>query len=350
MSAVAPGTATVEPFTGTAAEWDAFVDAHPAATHAHRFAWRRVIEHAFGHQCPYLCARGDDGALTGVLPLARVYGRWTGRFLVSLPFLNAGGPLGDAAVERRLVDAARALAARTRAHRLELRATRELEVGLAATHERVGCVLDLPAGGSDALWKSFPSKLRSQVRRPEKEGVEVRFGPAEREPFFHVFARNMRDLGTPTHPASWFHAVADGFGADAWFGCAYLRGEPVAGGCAIRFRDEVEMTWASSLRHANPVAPNMALYWAFLRRAADEGLARFDFGRCVPGGGTHRFKRQWGARDVPLPWYRHDGGRPAVAPPAEEGRARQWAQRAWSLLPLPVATALGPAVRRGIPA
>jgi serine/alanine adding enzyme len=28
----------------------------------------------------------------------------------------------------------------------------------------------------------------------------------------------------------------------------------------------------------------------------------FDFGRSSIGSGTHRFKRQWGAREVPLYW------------------------------------------------
>ena len=40
-------------------------------------------------------------------------------------------------------------------------------------------------------------------------------------------------------------------------------------------------------------------------------MRRFNFGRCSPGGGTHRFKQQWGGRDVPLHWYQHarDGAR-----------------------------------------
>ena len=45
--------------------------------------------------------------------------------------------------------------------------------------------------------KGFPAKLRSQVRRPEKEGITYAFGPDQVAPFFEVFARHMRDLGTP---------------------------------------------------------------------------------------------------------------------------------------------------------
>ena len=47
----------------------------------------------------------------------------------------------------------------------------------------------------------------------------------------------------------------------------------------------------------------MLLYWAFMERAVHERLTLFNFGRCTPGAGTHRFKRQWGSRDEQLWWY-----------------------------------------------
>ena len=39
-------------------------------------------------------------------------------------------------------------------------------------------LLKLP-GGCEALMGSFPSKLRSQVRKPEKDGLSVTLGGAE---------------------------------------------------------------------------------------------------------------------------------------------------------------------------
>jgi FemAB-related protein (PEP-CTERM system-associated) len=338
----------VERFAGPAAEWDAFVAARPEATHCHLHAWKRVIEGVYGHDCPYLSARDGEGRLTGVLPLADVRALGFGRFFVSLPYLNYGGPLGDAESVRALAARAAAMASEARADLLELRCAAPVDAGLARVDEKVTCVLDLPAGGADALWAAFPAKLRSQVRRPEKEGAEIRFGPGELDAFFAVFARNMRDLGTPTHPRAFFAALLGELGERAWIGCVHLGGRPVAGGCAVRHGSTVEMVWASSLREASAAAPNMLLYWAFLRRAAEEGLATFDFGRCTPGGGTHRFKRQWGARDVPLPWYRALR-RPGAAAPAADRGAYALGARVWRRLPLAVANLLGPSIRGAIP-
>ena len=116
------------------------------------------------------------------------------------------------------------------------------------------------------------------------------------EPFFAVFSRHMRDLGTPTLPRSFFEQIAARFVDDSWFGCAWYEGQPVACGAGFRWGAEFEMTWASSLAEFNRIAPNMLLYWEFMQRAVAEGVSVFNFGRCTPNGGTHKFKRQWGSR------------------------------------------------------
>src|SRR6185437_1250537 len=75
-----------------AAAWDTFVVGHPDGTFFHRAAWSSVIEKAFGHRTHYVCAE-RDGAVTGVLPLARVKTLLFGDTLISVPFCVYGGPL-----------------------------------------------------------------------------------------------------------------------------------------------------------------------------------------------------------------------------------------------------------------
>jgi hypothetical protein len=180
--------------------------------------------------------------------------------------------------------------------------------------------------------------------------VEVRFGPDQVGPFFQVFSRHMRDLGTPTQPRRLFEAVARRFGTDAWFGVVWLGGRPIAGGAGFRWGDEFEMTWASSLAEHNRIAANMGLYWGFLERAMAEGCRRFNFGRCTPGSGTHRFKLQWGGHDEPLHWYQWARtGAGEVATPSPDHGAYSWGPRVWKKLPVGLATVLGPRVVRGIP-
>jgi FemAB-related protein (PEP-CTERM system-associated) len=339
---------TVERFAGTDAEWDRFASAQAGFTHFHRIGWRGVIESAFGHECLYFAAR-SAGSLTAVLPLVRVRSRLFGHYLVSMPFLNYGGPLGSDQGIARLVDAACQEAARSGARLLELRSRVAKPVALPVSHRKITVVLDLPADPGRLL-SGFTSKLRSQIRRAGKEGVEVRFGADQVEPFFAVFSRHMRDLGTPTLPCRFFRIIATAFPDDAWFGCAWHAGKPIACGAGFRWGDELEMTWASALSAYSRIAPNMQLYWAFMERAVESGIRLFNFGRCTPDSGTHRFKRQWGSRDEPLFWYQWtppEGG-PAATPSPDQARY-SWGPRLWRHLPLGLSRIIGPWIVKSLP-
>ena len=339
----------VASYRGGNDEWDAFAGLQSGYTHFHRFAWKALIEDVFGHECEYVAARDDSGVLAGVLPLVRVRSVLFGHYLVSMPFLNYGGPLGTAEAVTALGTHAAVEARRSGVKLLELRSRAQLPLEMPVSHRKITVVLDLPRD-RDALFKSFTAKLRSQVRRPQKEGVTVQFGADQVEPFFAVFSRHMRDLGTPTLPRRFFEEVATRFAGDSWFGCAWLAGRPVAAGAGFRWGTEFEMTWASSLTEFNRVAPNMLLYWEFMQRAAAEGITLFNFGRCTPGGGTHRFKKQWGSRDEELWWYQFAAdGAPGAATPSPDRGALSLGPRIWKHLPLRVATALGPRIVRFIP-
>ena len=338
----------VESFAGSAEEWDAFVRRSPGWTHFHQYSWLRVIERVHRHECMAFAVRDPSGVLGGVLPLVRVRSLIFGHFLVSMPFVNYGGPLGDEAAVRALAAHAAELASSSGARLLELRSREELPLDLPVSHRKITVLLDLPPGDPDRLFGGLKAKLRSQVRRPQKEGVSVRFGPDQVGPFYDVLVRHMRDLGTPAQPRALFEAIVAEFPDDVWFACAYLGGRAIACGCGFRWASEFEMTWASALAEFNAIAPNMLLYWAFMERAAQEGLLVFNFGRCTPGSGTHRFKLQWGSRDAPLWWYQRAAGGIAGTPSPDDG-AYAWGPPIWKGLPLALATALGPRIARYIP-
>jgi serine/alanine adding enzyme len=333
--------------TGTEEEWDTFAATQRGYTHFHRFRWRTVIERVFGHECVYLAARDGDDRLAGILPLVRVRSVVFGHYLVSMPFVNYGGPIGSDEAIRALVDEAVGVARRDRVKLLEMRSSVPIDTPLHVSHRKITVVLDLP-DTAEQLFRRFTTKLRSQIRRPQKEGVTVAFGRDQLEPFFSVFARHMRDLGTPTQSLTFFQEIANQFPEDCSIGCAYLGGEPVAGGLGFRFGDEFEMTWASSLREYNREAPNMLIYWAFMERAIAEGVKRFNFGRCTRGAGTHRFKMQWGGREEQLWWYGLAASNGVTTPSPMEGPFR-WAPHIWRRLPASLTTKVGPSIVRYIP-
>jgi hypothetical protein len=111
----------------------------------------------------------------------------------------------------------------------------------------------------------------------------------------------------------------------------------------------VLVPWASSLREFRSLCPNMLLYWAMQERAVLDGARTFDFGRSSRSGGTHHFKTQWGAEEVPLYWE-YPFLRGSEVPDHGPANPRlQGAIALWKRCPLWLANAVGPRLVRGIP-
>jgi FemAB-related protein (PEP-CTERM system-associated) len=231
---------------------------------------------------------------------------------------------------------------------LELRSRIPVPGALRRSERKLTVLLNLPDSPEELWERGLSGKVRSQVRRPKKEGMEARFGADLLDPFYGVFARTMRDLGTPVLPKAFFRAVLSGMPEQVVLGAVFLKGNAVAAGWGFLWKGEVEITWAGALREASRMAPNMLLYWSFMDQAIRGGAHTFNFGRCSPGSGTHRFKRQWGGEDHPLPWAQWSPGSVA-ATPAPTGKKYQLATSLWRKLPLWWANRLGPMISRSLP-
>lgn len=334
--------------------WDGFARSHSGATPYHLFAWKEAVEQAYGHTPSYLIAE-QDGEVAGVLPLIRMRIPVLMNQFVSLPFCDMGSILAvDQQAGQALLERALQLAEKSGGHELLLRGP--LSGELAAAHniirentDKVRMLLELPAS-SEILMKQFKSKLRSQVRKAEKNNLVFSWGDVDSlAGFYAVFSRNMRDLGSPVHSQKWLRAVLECYGADARLGLVASDGVVVGGGIILSVGNKISIPWASTLREYNRLAPNMLLYWNLLAYGADHGYQVFDFGRSSKGEGTYRFKAQWGARPEQLDWY-SVSLQPAnrTGKKRGAGRGRELAGKIWQKMPLAMANTIGPCLRKYI--
>jgi serine/alanine adding enzyme len=328
------------------ADWEQFVAAQGDDAGYHAWDWQRVFEQAFGHRSVYLIARRGD-AVTGVLPLVEIKSRLFGNTLTSLPFLNYGGVIADAAATgQALVAAARAEAEARRCRHVELRHVQAQFPNLPSKRHKVSMRLALAAN----MWEALDRKVRNQIRKAEKSGLVIeRGGEALVGEFYKVFARNMRDLGTPVYSRRLFEEVLRTFPDRSLLHVVRLNGEAVAAGFTYRTAAMVQLPWASSIREFNSLCPNVLLYWDAIRFAQESGATTFDMGRSTPNEGTFKFKAQWGAEPVPLNWEYQllaEDTMPNVSPANPKF---QLAIALWQKLPLSVTLRVGPMIVRAMP-
>jgi serine/alanine adding enzyme len=332
------------------AAWDAFVERHPAATRYHQWAWRDVFARAFGHRAVYLAAAAPGGDVVGILPLVVLDTFLFGRFAVSLPFVNYGGVVAsDDAVAQALVDEAGRLAIARGWKHVELRHLEQRFTTLAPKRHKVAMMLPLPADET-ALWDQLDRKVRNQVRKAQKVGFTTAVGGVELlDDYYQVFARTMRDLGTPVYAKRFFEELLKAPAIDTTVHVVRHEQTPVAASITIGWRDIVEVPWAASLKEQRSNNPNMLLYWEMLRKAVADKRSTFDFGRSTPDEGTFHFKKQWGAAPQPMCWeYWLPPGKAMPEQNPDNPKFKK-AIETWQKLPLGLTNLLGPHIVRGIP-
>lgn len=340
----------IEAFNAPPKGWDAYVDRHPLATAYHRAEPASIGARAFGLRSTFVVAQ-EGVTITGVLPLVEQSSALFGRFLVSLPFVTYGGILADdPRVAMALAGYAADEARKRKADHVELRHVEPFPGSqLAERLDKVSMILPLPDSEA-ALAKQLGAKLRSQVRRAEREQLDLIWGGAECIPdFYRVFAPAMHDLGTPVYSRRFFeiaYAALRGF-ADILL--VRMRGKVHAAAILVRNGRSIEVPWAVASPEAKRLSVNMRMYWELLRYSIEKGAEAFDFGRSTVDSGTYRFKAQWGAQPRQLHWHYWlpSGASVPKLNPSNPKYAR--AAALWRRLPLWCANLLGPRIVRNLP-
>lgn len=333
---------------GACAAWDDFVQRTPEATFFHLSPWRQVIERAFGHRTHYAYAE-QDGAIVGVLPLARMKTLLFGDALISTPFCVYGGPVAAtpqaaAALESHAMDLMR----RTGVPSLEFRRRDAADEGWAerpALHHTFRRAI---TGDADADMKAIPRKQRAMVRKGISNGL-TSVSNHDTRALHHVYARMVHALGTPVFSEKYFRLLGEAFPESHDVTTVLHEDRPVAAVLNFHFRDEVLPYYGGGTPEARGLAANDFLYWEVMRRAgAERGARVFDFGRSKAGTGAFDFKRNWGFEAQPLHYcYQlRQGATLAENNPANPKFKLMIA--AWRRLPLQVANLIGPQIVRGL--
>ena len=330
-------------------QWNNYVTNNPAATIYHRAEWQDLFQCVYGLESAYFVAHNAHGQVAGVLPLMRLRSRLFGDFLISMPYFSRGGAVADhPVIEQELIHAANKHAAALGVTHIEYRDDIQRE-GLPAQTHKVNMVLELPDSEED-LWRGFSSKLRAQIRRPQREKPRVYLGKSEYlSDFYAVYARNMRDLGSPAHSKKLIRNILERFPDNSWIILLRQHNIPVSAGLLLKHGRSMEIPLASTIRSANPLGMNMLMYWEVLKFSIQNNCDQFDFGRSSRNSGTFRFKQQWGARPKQL--YIHYWLNKGIEIPSLNPSNPKYALliNTWKRLPVSLTRWIGPPIVKNLP-
>jgi len=334
--------------SAASAEWDAFVASRPDSTFFHLSGWRDVITRSFGHACPYLISRDGGGAIDAVMPLTEINSRLFGHFLIGNGFTVGGGPLAASpAALTHVLDEAAQIGRGRKVGYIEIRDCQMAAPGWQSRGDLyAGFEGPIASDEADNL-KQIPRKQRAVVRKALEQGFTISIERTIR-PFFDLYARTLRDHGTPILPRRFYENLLTVFGDACEILTVSKNGVPTSSVMSFFYRGKVLPYYTGSLVEARRSGANDMMYWALMRRAVERGATIFDFGRSKVGTGPYSFKSNWGFTPRPIAHQYLLLGRDTLPNlnPTNPRYAKIIA--AWQRLPVPIANAISPFISRSL--
>ncbi|MBU2869098.1 FemAB family XrtA/PEP-CTERM system-associated protein [Colwellia sp. E2M01] len=329
--------------------WDEYVQQHVEHSPYHLFSWLAAVELAYSHQVYYFVAK-QDSVIVGILPLVNIRIPLKGSSLCSLPFCDVGGCLADNDEIKNLLEAnAVNLKSKLQSKSIEYRERTQISNKAQFEGKKVSMLLPLPAT-SDELFAGFKSKLRSQIRKAEKNGLTYELGISQKfiDEFYAVFSENMHRLGSPVHSKKWIESICKQYNNQCIIAIVRLDNVAVGAGIVLFTDQKACIPWASTRAEYNRLSPNMMLYWELLKFVTDKGCTEFDFGRSTFNEGTYRFKQQWGAEPILLEWREDPLNQLNENTKSNTFSVRAIIENIWKKLPLSLVNIIGPLIRKYI--
>ncbi len=328
--------------------WSKYVAAHPAATFFHRSAWKSVIEDSMDYPGSYLMAF-DNERVMGIYPLFILSTGLFGTMGISLPYLNYGGILADSIeVEKLLIDEANNIGRTAGCRYIELRQRFPLKCDLPLSQRKVVSLIPLQ-GGHEQVFSRLHQNVRNKIRKSKKNGVIVQQGVEYLSDFYDVYARNLRDMGTPVLSRRFFECMVETFPQHVRVYRATHQGKTIGAKIVLIDRDTCYFVWVASIREDLSYAPVHALNWTAIEDACTAGCKNVDFGRSTTESTHQDFKKYWGVESHILPWAYQLLNCDNIPGLNKENPKFAVFIATWKRLPLFLSRLLGPPLARRLP-
>ncbi len=329
-------------------KWDDYILALKSSNFFCQIGWRNVVQKTYGLKPIYLVAY-DRGVVKGVLPLFLMKSVFFGKRLISVPFGSFGGIYtDDKNAKETLLHEAKKLITEKKLDYLELRYPHQPDLDLPQNKHYLTMVLELDED-PDVVWKKFDKKVRNSTRKAIKFDLSVTIDRKHLENFYHLYALNMWEVGTPVHKYDFFKNLLDEFPDKVRIATVHHDNKIIAGMILLTFKETMLSGWAASDKQYLNMSPNNILYWETIKYSCENGYKYFDFGRSSEGSGTFNFKKKWATVPRQL-FYTYYLNKASEIPRIDLSNPKyEKSVRRWKKMPFWVTKLLGPMIRRNLP-
>lgn len=319
--------------------WDKFANQY--GTFFHLSAWLDVIKATYRFQPEYHFWE-QDGSVVGIFPAFLVKRPFAGTALISNPFSVSCGPLfADhlSGHSPEVFASIENIAREAKADYIELRDISDLPAHWQGQQYFANFALELSPNHEDNL-QHIPNRQRAIIRKADAQGLTL-IHHQDLKRFHRIYARSLRNLGTPIYPLRYFKALQTFFSDQIHMVSVHHQNQDLTTVLCFTHNGKLMPYYGGGIHEARQANSFPWMYWQLMKFGVDNGLPTFDFGRSPIGSGAFQFKKNLGfaSREMNYGFLSLDGGIPDFSP---ESGLVQHLTSIWRHVPLPLANLVGP--------
>ncbi len=325
--------------------WDEFVKKSDTATFYHLIGWKNAIERSYKHKPIYLIAK-DNGEIKGILPLFLLQSRIFGNRLISVPFGPYGGAIAeDINTEEMLIEYAKNIVKNLHLDFLELRNLRENK-DLISNETYFSWFLKLDK--TEILMKKFNRNVKRNIQKINKK-LDFIDHNENLANFYSLYCRKMHEFGTPSHSFEFIKNIFVEFPTQTGIATVLYEEQPIAAQLYFTFKETVILVWLVTPNEYLNLGTNYFIFSKLFKKFYEEGYKYLDFGRSILQDGIHDYKEDWGTEPKKLFYQYYVIDKNKVIDYSRGNPKRHKFSKIWNNIPLPLANAISPIIRRQFP-
>ena len=199
----------------------------------------------------------------------------------------------------------------------------------------------------DKNFLAIPRKQRAMVRKGIEAGLTSVID-TNVDSIYKAYPESVRNLGTPVFSKKYFQILKDVFGHQCEVLSVLYNGQLIASVMSFYFKDEILPYYGGGTELSRILKGNDFMYWEVMRRAVENGIKVFDFGRSKIGTGSYSFKKNWGFSPQQL-YYEFYLVKSTSIPDVNTLNPKyKFFIAAWKRLPLSISQVIGPFLAKNL--
>ena len=349
-----------------AKSWEDFTDSLDFTPPQHLMTWMNSIKDSYGN-CEVLCYMDiKDKKIRAAFPFFLVKSKIFGDRVISQPFIDFGGPIGEFN-EKFIHEAIGNIKAKFGGEikHIEIRLNKfvphyeDIErvitaIGFKKEMKRQQFILKLET--EEKLWNNFIRITRKGIKKAQKSGLTLNEIKDENElkKFYELYLKSMRDFGTPQHSYDFFANFFNMMKKNIRGLNCYKDGKLIGSLIVLCSKNYMYAAYNFSEHSSLIYQPNDLLYWEMIRWAIKNEIKYFDFGQCETdakegshAAGIYKFKSKWMGTLYERPYFFLSFNEEKEGNSQEKEKFKEMI-KIWQNLPIILIKKIGPQIASGL--